>query len=193
MSSAEKGGDSSAFDVVREQELLRLRFFPGPTVRGATGIYTTHMKPLFQENPSFQDIKQLAETTYSDEWRRIFPQDRGLKPADLFISDEVGGGRFWFDRNQIDLSIGEQFADYDLDVKGWPTWVCYLAHEMIHEYEFKVLNRGSTNQGVQLHQQVCAARRNFWPEYEHEAPFFTAVIAVAPFYGLSGCDLFEKL
>jgi hypothetical protein len=68
-------------------------------------------------NPSFLQIEQLVGTTYSAEWRRIFPQDRGLIPANLYVSSEVSGGAFSISRNEIRLKIGNVFSSNDLNVE----------------------------------------------------------------------------
>lgn len=68
-------------------------------------------------DPSFLQIEQLVGTTYSAEWRRIFPQDRGLIPANLYVSSEVSGGAFSISRNEIRLKIGNVFSSNDLNVE----------------------------------------------------------------------------
>jgi hypothetical protein len=49
---------------------------------------------------SLSPATQLVGTTYSAEWRRIFPQDRGLIPANLYVSSEESGGAFSISRNE---------------------------------------------------------------------------------------------
>ena len=139
---------------------------------------------------TFEEVKSLADATYLRIWRdwyKDFPDER---PAhhDLQLCDLSAG--YSHSRNWILNPICEgNLDDWDiLSQGGWPIWKIQLVHEMVHEYQAKVVTSPSS-EGVSLRARFG---RTFWGK-GHDEKFFTAIAEKASYFGMTPEQLVERL
>jgi hypothetical protein len=72
---------------------------------------------------------------------------------------------------------------------GWPAWKCELVHELLHEYQHKVVAGRSSPAGMELE----ASHPSCFEGAGHGADFFTAITEKASYFGVSPEDLISNL
>jgi hypothetical protein len=139
---------------------------------------------------TFEDVKSLADATYQRIWRDWYKDFPDMRPAhqDLQLCDLSAGyshSRNWLlnpicDGNLDDCDI--------LDADAWPIWKIQLVHEMLHEYQAKVISSPSSV-GICLHARF---RATFCGK-GHDEKFFTAIAEKASYFGMTPEDLIAHI
>ncbi len=122
----------------------------------------------------FEDVKKVIEATYRDLWEKIFGGHPGLTPATLEVHPEAMSAGYRQNHNTLILGVGGH------DLVAWagankpecdPQWLSDLVHEMLHEYQTKVVKGAATPEGRSLRERY----RLQYPQQEHDECFFTGV------------------
>lgn len=126
------------------------------------------------------EITRLVQDTYSKIWRDWYAGRVECVPATVTVDLDGTCAGYGHTLNRIIVSLGEgNLDDYDiLDAEGSPIWKSQLIHEMLHEYESKVLAAPS-EAGRALY---TANPHPFWGP-GHEELFYTAICEKAPYFG----------
>lgn len=139
---------------------------------------------------TFLEIKTIADKTYLAIWNDWFRHVRGIIPArhDFCLSDLSAG--YNHPKNQIINPIPEgNFNDSDiLDDSKWNIWKIQLVHEMLHEYQHKVVSRASP-EGSNLYLKF----KNSFSGKGHDEKFFTAIAKKASYFNLTPEELIGRL
>jgi hypothetical protein len=116
-------------------------------------------------------------------------------PARVCLSLNGEGGEYWSKRNLIIVRIGPiDLSSWDSsNAYYWPTWKAFLVHEMVHEFEDKIMSFASTEPGRDLQNEAARQFQSFAPIKEHETSFYSAIAMLAPFFGMSVWDFFKNL
>ena len=129
----------------------------------------------------FEDVKRVIEDTYRDLWSRAFGGHSGLMPATLEVRSQAMSAGYRQNHNTIVLGVGP----YDLETDGIdkperdPQWLSDLVHELVHEYQAKVVKGAATSEGQSLREQYSA----LYPQPGHGEDFFTGVPLFANIVG----------
>jgi hypothetical protein len=84
------------------------------------------------------------------------------------------------------LPDGNLFDADILDVQEWPIWKRELVHEMLHEYQNKVIKKAS-NIGSVLKSRSCFLGPG------HDDKFYSAVAEKAKYFNFTPEDFFKML
>lgn len=126
------------------------------------------------------EVTRLVQNTYSKIWHDWYDNQSNCVPANVTVDLDCTSAGYGHDLNRIIISFGDgNLDDYDiLDADGWPTWKTQLIHEMLHEYERKVLTAPSED------GRALFARHPhpMWGD-GHEELFYTAICDKAPYFG----------
>ena len=142
-------------------------------------------------------VERLVRDHYQAVWQRVFPQNGRLSPAQIefLVADQSSG--YSSKHNLIRVAIRDaNLSSSDiLAVESWPIWRRNLMHEIVHEYEDKVLNFAETAAGSTLFQRAlrAGAGRLFNPLEKHSQSFCSAVAEVASKIGMHDWDLYLKI
>ena len=74
-------------------------------------------------------------------------------------------------------------------VIGWPAWKRELVHELLHEYQYKVIAGQASPEGMKLE----AKYRGCSEGADHGAAFFAAIAEKASYFGISAENLISNL
>lgn len=75
------------------------------------------------------------------------------------------------------------------DPIGWPAWKRELVHELLHEYQYKVVAGNASVMGKALEKKHC----HCFDGPGHDAHFFTAIAEKASYFGMSPETLIMNL
>ncbi len=133
-----------------------------------------------------------------DDWFACIP---GAVRADFRLTHGCADSGYRPERNELHLSLPEVNVEEAADeggadrraapppCVGWPVWKRELVHEMLHEYQHKVLAWTASTQGMAL--EAKSPRRFTGPR--HGADFFTAIELKAAYFGISAECLVSNL
>jgi hypothetical protein len=141
---------------------------------------------------TFEEVEKLIQETYSRTWEDWFGNNSGLVPAGLSVDLNCTDSGYNHIKNIIVISLGEwEILDSDvLDPDHWPHWKGDLIHEMLHEYQFKIVKGKITTEGVELHRKYCT---HFLEPIKHPPEYFTAIIEKFDTIGLPEQELIKQI
>jgi len=139
---------------------------------------------------TFEQVKKLVENTYGriwGDWYAIYPEKTRAR-----LDFRKGGfsGRYSHKCDFILCSIGEGNLD-DSDILNsdqWPVWKRELVHEMLHEYQCKVVKAPSD-----LGRQFAEKYDHRFLGEGHGESFMTAICEKAPYFGMTVDELADRL
>jgi hypothetical protein len=128
-------------------------------------------------------------------WYSEFPS---LVPAKIHLDLNSSCSLYRHNDNELHVGLGEIDVDELMDrtdpefqrpndTTEWPKWKQELVHEMLHEYQHKVLRWESSFAG----QQLCNIHQSKFTGQNHGPDYFTAVEHIAPIFGVSPEQLIE--
>jgi hypothetical protein len=139
------------------------------------------------------DAEKHIREFYEQTWRDWYGVHGHPKPAKLiFHWDESGTTHYRKSTDEIHLSsddgdceniaaeLAGQRWSYAAKL-GWYAWKTFLVHEMLHEYQYKVV-LNPTPAGESLLGQF--AKRNF-EGAGHDAVFYSAIADRATYFGVT--------
>ncbi len=93
------------------------------------------------------ELQNLVQDTYNRIWNDWYSTHAGHTQATVTVNTDGTDSGYSHGRNLIIVSIGEgNLEDHDItaepdlwDEQRWPIWMPNLIHEMLHEYERKVI------------------------------------------------------
>lgn len=151
----------------------------------------------------FSEVKILAERLYEEvhvNWYKPYPEITG---ATLWIelSDAESGYSCSEDTIYIRVPSGNVMDHNALDETGWPLWKSHLIHEMLHEYQQKIV-LVPTVEGqalYKLHQKAPHIPRISGGELRgftgrgHDVRFYTAIVLHAKYFEMTPEKLLRQL
>jgi hypothetical protein len=142
----------------------------------------------------------VIERTYGAIWNDWF-EGLDVPRADFYVTHDCADSGYRLKKNELHLNLPElnveEVAD-DLRTIcntapppgiGWPTWKRELVHELLHEYQHKVVAGQASPQGWELE----AKHHGCFDGVGHGADFFTAIAEKASYFGISPEDLISNL
>ncbi len=145
-------------------------------------------------------IREYMTSVYQTLWNDWYAGIEDAEPAQLDIRfqdgtdgyDNVEHKHYFFvsDGNRPEI-IDDRDNNFDLRSKPatWHNWYIVMVHEMIHEYQFKVLNDETTLAGQNLHDN---AHKNFTGP-GHGSGFYTAIANRAPYFHVTDVPAFIQI
>jgi len=121
--------------------------------------------------------------------------------SDLCLTDECADSGYRPQADELHLNLPEsnvEDASDDCLTRhnagpqpgiGWPAWRRELVHELLHEYQHKVVASKTSPEGIALE----ARHRRRFDGVGHGADFFTAIAEKASYFGISADDLISNL
>ena len=140
------------------------------------------------------EITQVIQDTYSNIWRVWYANHPGCIPAMVTVDLDCTSAGYGHDLNRIIISFGDgNLDDTDiLDSGEWQIWKIQLIHEMLHEYEKKVLTAPSDAGRALFAAESASFRRLLWGA-GHEELLYTAICDRAPSFGLTPGQLISHI
>lgn len=142
----------------------------------------------------------VIERTYRAIWNDWF-EGIGVPRADFCVTHDCADSGYRPKKNELHLSLPElnvEEAADDLRTTyniapppgiGWPAWKRELVHELLHEYQHKVVVGQASPEGMKLE----ANHHGCFEGEGHGADFFTAIAEKASYFGISSEDLISNL
>ena len=138
------------------------------------------------------ELQKLVHGTYNQIWNGWYSTHPGQSQATVTVNTDGTASAYSPSRNLIVISIGKgNLEDQDItaapdlwDAATWPIWMPNLIHEMLHEYERKVI-AAPTPAGRAFH----AAHPHPWWGGGHESPFYSAIAARAGYFRITPVEL----
>ncbi len=159
-------------------------------------------KPSDAINTSDADdpVHAALAREYLDMWATWYSEVDGQTPARLHFELNASCSLYNHEKDQHHITLGEFDVDELMgktdaafqrpnDSTDWPKWKQELVHEMLHEYQYKALNRDESNTGKQLFD----AHHSKFVGQGHGPDYFTAIERVAPLFDLSPEQLIEQI
>lgn len=143
------------------------------------------------------ELQALALSTYSRVWRDWYSARADCTMATLTVDVDGTSAGYSHKHNLIIVSIGEgNLEDHDLldnpvlnTPSSWSIWMPDLIHEMLHEYEMKVIIT-PTPDGEAL---FAAFPHPFYDSKDHGPLFYSAIVDRAPYFALTPRQLLEEI
>ena len=142
---------------------------------------------------TFDDVGKLIKETYDSTWRSWYAGAPGETPSTLEVRLGACSSGYLKSSDTILIYVASgNINNRDVeDAEGWPLWKCELIHEMLHEYQYKMVTAPS-EPGTQLWLKYKDSFQSF-PGKGHGADFYTAMVSVSSLMGVSPEQLFDKL
>ena len=156
---------------------------------------------------SHADAERVAEgyavirRDYSAIWGDWF-EATGASPATLCLCTECTGSGYRPKRNELHLNLPEDNVveavdDAATDPRaappaciGWAAWKRELVHELLHEYQHKVVRGKVSPEG----RRLGAQHRGCFDGPGHGPDYFTAIAEKAPYFrGIGAETLIDNL
>ena len=139
---------------------------------------------------TLQQVEAVVRATYANIWNDWYAGLPSQVPATLLVDGKCNSAGYSFQKNELVISLcdGNLNDDDSLNADGWPCWKTDLVHEMLHEYENKVV-KIPTPQGKSL----FAAYPHPWWGKGHEELFYSAVADRASYFTLTPRQLLDNL
>jgi|SRR5208282_5681228 len=95
---------------------------------------------------NLEEVAKLVQDTYANIWRGWYAEHPGCVPATVKVDLNCTSAGYGHKFNLIIISFADgNLDDYDiLNSEAWPIWKTDLIHEMLHEYERKILTYPSS-------------------------------------------------
>ena len=128
-----------------------------------------------------EEVRKTIERKYRALWTKVFGGHEGLSPAVLDVSPVAGHAGYRPDHNVLMVGI----SPYDLSdpavlvPESDPTWLSDLVHEMVHEYQSKVIAGDATEEGRALRTRFAP----LYPQPGHDETYFSGVPLFADLVG----------
>ena len=131
---------------------------------------------------TLNEVQKLIQDTYQNIWSDWYKNHVGCIQASITIDLNGLDDGYSHSSNIIVIAFGEcNLEDSDmLDASQWPIWKTSLVHEMLHEYEKKVLTEPS-DEG----RGLFAKHPHPWWGPGHEEMFYTAICDRALYFGMT--------
>ena len=144
-----------------------------------------------------EQVREALEKHYISIWQDWYADIDDAIPAAIFFEEVSTWSIYQHNEHEHHINLGEWDVEQLLKddeplpptSTDWPKWRQELVHEMLHEYQFRGLNRESTPEGEALH----AVHRHKFAGQGHDADYFTAIAKWAPYFGLTPEDLIERV
>lgn len=142
-----------------------------------------------------QEVDDQIQQTYTKIWNDWYSSLKEVSPAEVKFDLNCTDSGYNHKRNLIIVSLGEGNLEV-LDYPGtntWPIWKQQLIHEILHEYEMKVICEPSS-EGKALHAKYSALHSHpaVWGSM-HSESYYTAVCDRATYFGLTPEELLSKI
>ena len=136
------------------------------------------------------EVTRLVQDTYSTIWRDWYAERPDCVSATVTVDLNCTSNGYGNALNRIIISFGDvNLDDYDiLDASGWPIWKIQLIHEMLHEYERKVLTAPS-----EVGRALFAAHPHPFRGPGHEELFYTAICDKTPYFWLTPVQIIGNI
>jgi hypothetical protein len=147
---------------------------------------------------SLEECRELLQREYNRVWADWYAGRANLRPAALDV--RFGDGSAGYSRTSNELLIcvsDENIPDFDRHLRGerhwsgklkWFVHQAELIHEMLHEYQFKILTEPS-QEGLALSAKYRG--KFFGPD--HDELFFSAIAEKAEYFGVSADQFVNEL
>lgn len=97
---------------------------------------------------------------------------------------------FFPEVNLEEILTDEQcICDYTVNILGWNLWRRELVHEMLHEYQYKIILNNISIEGRNLYKQFG----QYFSGAGHGPDFFTAISIQAKYFSLTPETLIHNL
>jgi len=135
-------------------------------------------------------VNKLVQKTYAEIWKDWFSGLPDCTPATVTVDLNCTDSGYRHSRNLIIISFAEgNLNNYDiLDSNQWPVWKVDLIHEMLHEYEKKVMTE-PTDAGRDLYSK----HRRQLGGPDHNELFYTAICDRAPYFKMTQEEFFHHI
>ena len=147
---------------------------------------------------SFNMVAQEIRDTYDRIWNDWF-KGHGCQQAELeIVINEIEAPRYSSSRNLIYLPLcDEDVSNYEkitscvmfAEYEKWRVWKQDLIHEMLHEYEDKILKQPSAD-GIRIRN---GHRMPWYPKEKHGELFYTAIAEKAHYFELEQEEFRDRL
>lgn len=144
--------------------------------------------------------RAVIERTYQAIWNDWFESIGGVTPAQLQLTSQLADSGYRPHRNVLHLNLPDTNTEDAADDallphttpptgSGWPAWKRELIHELLHEFEHKVVAGKPSAAGAHLAEKY----RGAFGGPGHEAGFFTAIAAKASYFSTDPETLIRNL
>jgi hypothetical protein len=147
---------------------------------------------------SLQESQQLLQREYDHIWSDWYAKHGGIKPATLKIHFADGTSGYIHPSNLLAIFISEEnIPEIDRQLRGEKHWSgklkwfvhqAELVHEMLHEYQFKILVEPNPEG-----RALFAKYRNKFSGPNHNELFFTAIAEKAAYFRVLADELVSEL
>lgn len=143
------------------------------------------------------ELRALVLSIYSRIWHDWYSGRAGCTLAALTVDTDGTSAGYSHKHNLIIVSVGEgNLRDRDLlddpvynNPLSWSVWMRDLIHEMLHEYEMKIIIT-PTPDGETL---FSSFPHPFHDHMDHGPLFYSAICDRAPYFGLTPRELLEVI
>jgi len=145
--------------------------------------------------------RAVIQGTHDAIWRDWLSSTPGVSRATLRLIYECASSGYRPEQNELLLNLPEANVEDAADEGahdqtppllagiGWPAWKRELVHELLHEYQHKVVAGNASVVGKALEQKY----RHCFDGPGHDAHFFTAIAEKASYFGMSPETLIMNL
>ena len=145
-------------------------------------------------------IGEYLTALYRVVWITWYHSQASTKPAEMIVEFIDGDDGYDRDTHRLTLRLSEHNRDDVLQairsgfnhheqIDNWPAWFTSLVHEMIHEYQYCVLNDAVTPEGKVLFDNPPKR----WDGPGHGAGFYAAIANRAAFMEVPADQLCQRL
>lgn len=145
-------------------------------------------------------IESYLKALYLVIWFNWYHDQPDATPATVIVEFADGDDGYDRDTHRMYFRISEANRDDILqgirsdfnhrsDAVEWPVWYTALVHEMIHEYQFRVLNDAATAEGQTLFDNPP----KIWDGPGHGVGFYSAIANRAIVLHMPAAELCKSL
>ncbi len=146
-----------------------------------------------------EQAKSLLEEQYKRIWKDWY-SNLDITPAEFIVEEKMHSSGYKKDEDKLFLFLPEanledvvhDLGEHDipcLSSHNWSLWKRELVHEMLHEYQFKVIQDNVTNEGCELYK--VHGKPFYGPG--HGQDFFSAIADRAPYFEMQPEELMNNL
>jgi hypothetical protein len=138
---------------------------------------------------TISELQARVHGVYSEIANNWYADRDNWKPATVKVEISSDHSAYSHEKNLIlirveqgNLEAANVLDRPDIfDERRWPIWMPFLIHEMLHEYEKKVIS-APTDAGIELHSKYP---HPMWDPADHGPRFYGAICDRAPYFNLS--------